>query len=135
MSRDRLLVAMIALIPLGIATKLYRGPGAGWVNSSAGGVLYVTFWSLLVLFIRPRLSPWIAGGAVLGVTAGLEVLQLWHPPFLEAVRATVPGRALIGTTFSWLDFPHYLAGMLLTVPLTRVLEAADASSCRSRAVG
>jgi hypothetical protein len=40
-------------------------------------------------------------------------LQLWHPPFLTAIRATFIGKLLLGTTFAWWDFPHYLLGCVL----------------------
>jgi hypothetical protein len=47
------------------------------------------------------------------VTSLLEVLQLWHPWALEQARATFLGRALLGTTFAWWDFPHYALGCAL----------------------
>ena len=50
---------------------------------------------------------------LLVVTCALEVLQLWHPWFLEKVRSTFLGKALIGTTFVWWDFPHYFLGSLI----------------------
>jgi Protein of unknown function (DUF2809) len=126
--RQRLVVALTVIAPLGIATKFYRGPGEGWVGAHAGGVLYVVFWSLLILALRPRLSPWVVGGAVLTVTSALEVAQLWHPRPLEAVRATFVGHALLGSTFAWSDFPHYAAGLLLAVWIAR------AAGHRSRSV-
>ncbi len=108
--RRRLLVAILVLVPLGLGTKFYAGPGAGWVRAHVGGVLYVVFWILVVLGIRPGLSPWMAAGAVLVATTLLEGLQLCHPSFLEAVRDTFVGHAVLGSTFSWADFPHYVAG-------------------------
>lgn len=47
------------------------------------------------------------------MTCILEFLQLWHPPFLELIRSYLIGRLLIGTSFSWWDFPHYLVGCLI----------------------
>jgi hypothetical protein len=47
------------------------------------------------------------------ITCALEVLQLWHPKFLETIRSYFIGAALIGTTFSWWDFPHYAIGCYL----------------------
>ena len=41
---------------------------------------------------------------VLAVTFALEFLQLWKPPFLQAVRSTFLGHVLIGSSFSWFDF-------------------------------
>ena len=114
--RRRLALAMVlaALIPLGLATKFYAGPAAAWMRGSAGGVLYVMFFVLLITCFRP--TPRTLGWATVGVfvaTCLLEVTQRWRPPVLEAIRATFLGRSLIGSTFSWMDFPHYLAGALL----------------------
>jgi hypothetical protein len=110
-SQRRILAAILVLVvPLGFATKLYSGPGAGWARSHGGGILYEVFWILLVLFVWPRLSPVRVAGGVLVATSALEILQLFHPPFLEAVRATFLGHALIGSTFAWWDFPHYVVG-------------------------
>ena len=106
-------LALLVVVPLGFYSKFYRGPAAEWVNGSLGGVLYEIFWCLLIFLCFPRTEPLRIAGIVLAVTCLLEFLQLWHPPFLEALRGCFLGRALLGTTFAWLDFPHYLAGSLL----------------------
>ena len=77
----------------------------------------VVFWILLAALARPRSSPRIVAGAVLVVTSLLEGLQRSSTPLLDAIRATFLGRALIGSTFSWWDFPHYLAGALIGAAL------------------
>jgi hypothetical protein len=117
--RTRLLIALAILTPLGFATKVYTGPGAWWVNDYLGGVLYVIFWMLVVLLIRPALPPAKVAIGVFLATSALETLQLWHPPLLEAIRATFLGRALIGTTFVPWDFLHYAIGCALGVLLVR----------------
>ena len=125
-ARLRRLAALAVVTPLGFATKLYTGPLEGWVRYSAGGILYVAFWILLALMLWPRARPaWVAAG-VLTATSLLELLQLWHPPFLEAVRGGSLGAALLGTTFAWSDFPHYVAGALLGLLLARVALASRA---------
>lgn len=43
-------------------------------------------------------------------TCAVEVLQLWKAPFLEAMRATLLGRLILGNTFNWVDFPAYILG-------------------------
>lgn len=103
-------ISLIVLIPIGLGSKYYQGPFAEWANNSLGGVFYEIFWILLVVLIQPKLSPgWVAFG-VFVVTSSLEFAQLWKPPFLEIVRATLFGRLLLGTTFSWWDFPYYILG-------------------------
>jgi hypothetical protein len=111
-ARPRYALVALLLVPLGVATKLYHGPGGSWVEGNAGGLLYVVFWILLVMAARPSLRPARVAAAVLLLTCLLELLQLWHPAWLEPIRAGFIGHALLGNTFAWLDFPHYLAGAL-----------------------
>jgi hypothetical protein len=94
----------------GIYAKYYNGPAEAWVNDSLGGLLYVVFWCLFVFFVAPRVRSVSIAAWVLAVTALLETAQLWHPRWLEAVRRTLPGAALLGTTFVWSDFLYYIAG-------------------------
>ena len=112
--RGRILLSLAIVTPLGFLCKLYAGPGHRWLNNSAAGLLYEIFWCLVLFFIWPRrrYATRIAV-VVLAVTSLLEVLQLWHPWLLEQVRAAFLGRALIGTTFSWGDFPFYVLGCAL----------------------
>jgi hypothetical protein len=112
--RRRTLLSLLVVTPLGLLFKLYPGPGHRWFNNYGAGVLYVIFWCLVLFLIWPRQerATRIAAG-VLAATCVLEVLQLWHPPLLEQVRATFPGRALLGTTFAWWDLPHYVLGAAL----------------------
>jgi len=104
------LVSLILIIPTGFYSKFYRGPAAGWVNDSLGGVFYEIFWCLLILLFLPRVKPWIIALSVLVVTCILEFMQLWHPPLLELLRSNFIGRTLLGTTFTWTDFPYYFFG-------------------------
>jgi hypothetical protein len=112
--RKRILVSLLVITPLGFLFKLYAGPAQGWFNNYAAGVLYEIFWCLILLFFWPhrKFTAKIAMG-VLVVTSLLEVLQLWHPWMLEQIRSTFLGRTLLGTTFSWWDFPHYVLGCAL----------------------
>lgn len=109
-----LFLAIIIIIPLGLVCKFYKGPLDEWLNNYSGGIFYEIFWILLVILINPKIKPSIATIWVFMITVLLEFMQLWHPPFLEAIRATLIGRLLIGTTFDWWDFPHYMLGCTIT---------------------
>ena len=74
---------------------------------------YEVFWILLVVLILPRFSQIRAAVAVCLATCGVEFLQLWTPPFLQAMRATLPGRLILGNHFSWSDFISYFVGSFL----------------------
>ena len=105
-----ILISLLVVTPLGFAAKFYPGPGAWWFNNYAGGLLYEVFWCLAAVLLWPRASAFRIAVLVLVITCALEVLQLWHPPFLEGIRATFLGRTLIGTSFTWWDFPYYILG-------------------------
>ena len=108
--RRVLLWSFGAITLLGTLGKFYPGPGRSWLNNSFGGVPYVILFMALVALIWPRLAQgWVALG-VLVATCLLEVLQLWQPAWLQAVRATLPGRLVLGSTFSPSFFGFYLMG-------------------------
>ena len=121
-SRFQLALAILIITPLGFATKFYSGPLAWWVSDFLGGFLYVIFWCLVWTFLLPKISELRICLWVLGVTCGLEVLQLWHPFFLEWIRSFFIGRSIIGTTFVWMDFPYYIIGSIVGVSILRILK-------------
>jgi Protein of unknown function (DUF2809) len=107
-------VSMIIVTVVGFWSKFYTGPVHQWLNNSLGGALYEIFWCLFFFGFFPRknaIAPISIG--VLVVTSALEALQLWKTPILDAMRATVVGRLLLGTTFVWSDFFYYAIGCLI----------------------
>ncbi|MBN2611700.1 MAG: DUF2809 domain-containing protein [Bacteroidales bacterium] len=96
----------------GFAAKIYKGPGALLLNNSMAGLFYETFWCLLIFMFFYDIHPFKIGLGVFVLTSALEFLQLWHPPFLQVIRNTFIGAALLGNSFNWLDFPYYIAGCL-----------------------
>ncbi len=98
------------IIPLGFYTKFYSGPAADWVNDSLGGVFSVIFWCLLVFLFFANAKVWVIATSVFTVTSFLEVLQLWHPEFLEFIRSYFIGRTFLGTSFNLYDFIYYFIG-------------------------
>ena len=114
MSPRRLaLCSIVLVVSVGLWTKAYRGLLEVWVNDSLGGVFYEVFWCLAALVAVPRAPAWKVAVTVLATTCALEVLQLWSPALLAVTRTHFIGATLLGTTFSWLDFPHYLLGCSL----------------------
>lgn len=76
--------------------------------------MYEVFWCLVVFFFVPnRKHTTSIAVSVFVITSTLETLQLWHPQFLQQVRSTFLGKTLLGTTFVWWDFPHYLLGCVI----------------------
>ena len=124
---SRLLILLAIIIPLGLGTKLYEGPGAGWSHAYGGAICYEVFWILALKACLPRTSILFLSTGVFLVTSGLEFLQLSHHPWLEWIRAFELGRILIGDGFDPWDFAYYAIGCVMAVALHRSLV------CRSRA--
>ena len=112
--RKWILLSLCVVTPAGFLFKSYRGIANEWFNDYGAGVLYEVFWCLLVFFfvLRRRHITTIAI-SVFVITSLLETLQLWQPPLLQHIRSTFLGSALLGTTFVWWDFPHYVLGCFL----------------------
>jgi hypothetical protein len=100
---------------LTFAAHYYHGPFQNlvryWGPASIG---YLIFFMLCWFFVFPwrkAIVPITVG--VFLTTCSLEFLQLYKPTWLMELRATFLGRAILGNTFSWLDFPAYIVGALL----------------------
>ena len=104
------MVSLLTIVPIGFCSKFYTGRAANWVNNSLSGVFYEIFWCVLLFLFLDNAKPWFIATSVLMITCVLEFLQLWHPPFLEFIRSYFIGRALLGTSFTWFDFPYYFLG-------------------------
>jgi len=130
MNKTRLftLLLIIIITPTGFFTKYYQGIGAYWVNNSLGGVFYEVFWCLVLFFILSKAKPLKIAGAVFIITCILETLQLWHPPFLQAIRRTFIGKTLIGTSFVWSDFMYYFIGCSIGLLLINILQKISRKS-------
>jgi hypothetical protein len=104
------LILLLLVTPFGFYTKIYSGPGAPWVNDSLGGVFYEIFWCLLVFLFMVNARAWFIATSVFIITCFLEILQLWHPEFLEFIRSYFIGRTVLGTSFNLYDFIYYFIG-------------------------
>ena len=104
------LISILIIVPPGLYSKFYSSQATNWVNNSLGGVLYVIFWCLFAFLFLSNTKPWKIATAVFAITCFLEFLQLWHPSFLEFLRSNFIGRTILGTSFTWSDFPYYIVG-------------------------
>ena len=114
-------VVLFVLIPIGISTIFYRGPGQEWMLSYAGDILYTMFFFFLLILIWPKWHPLISAGIAFCFSTAIEFTQLISTPFLESIRSYFLGRTLIGTGFSPVDILYYFLGSILGLLLLRFL--------------
>ena len=114
-TRNRVLYAGLALavVAAGLLWRASFMPLPPVVSKYGGDAL----WALMVFvgfgFLLPRASTLVVALLALTFSWGVEFSQLYHATWLDAVRATVPGRLVLGSTFNWPDLPAYAAGVAL----------------------
>ena len=107
-------ISIVWVIPLGLYSKHYQGIGSTWLNDYGAAIWYEVFWCLLAFyFLSSQKSLKLIPICVFIITCLIEILQLWNPPILAVIRSHILGKLILGTTFSWWDFPHYLIGCLI----------------------
>ena len=120
--RLKLALTLALVVPAGFLVKYaIPGPLHTWAHRYGAAILYEVFWILLLRLLLPRLRPGTAAIGVCIATCILETLQLWQPPWLEAIRRTFAGGVLLGTTFDPHDFLYYVLGSALGYALLRAL--------------
>src|SRR5690242_13332703 len=102
---------LILLVPLGVTTRRYHGFGASWVHAHAGDVAYAAFWFFVLQVLLPQLAIWKAAAADFLYCCLIEFSQMLHPPWLEALRRTLPGRLMLGSDFDPMDIADYAVGI------------------------
>jgi Protein of unknown function (DUF2809) len=108
--RLALLISILFIVPFGYLVRFSQGLGLPWLQDLLGSVAYEIFWILLVAFLYPKIAPLGIAIAIFIATCGVEFLQLWQTPFLQAARSTLVGRLVLGNTFAWSDFIAYFVG-------------------------
>ena len=113
--RNRVVYAALALavIAAGLLWRSGLIPLPEWLSNNGGDAL----WALMVFvgfgFLLPRASTLVVALLALGTASGVEFSQLYQAPWIDAVRATIPGKLVLGNTFNWLDQFAYAVGIAL----------------------
>lgn len=112
-SRSRIIYALMALavVAAGLLWRSGLIQMPGWLSNNGGDAL----WALMVFvgcgFLFPRASTLVVALTALTFSWGVEFSQLYHAPWIDSIRATLPGRLVLGSTFNWPDLPAYVLGI------------------------
>lgn len=107
--RKKTALLIVLVTVMGLASKFAFHNH--YLNNYLAGVWYVVFWILVGGWLFPgRRRAGTIALTVFLATSVLECLQLVNPPPLAWARSFLLGKILLGTSFAWWDFPHYLLG-------------------------
>lgn len=117
--RDRrpYVVLLVATIALGLGSRRYGSALPPFVAAYAGDTLWAAavYWGLALLWPRQRTA--VVAATALTVAVLVEVSQLYHAPWLDAVRGTWPGALVLGEGFLWSDLACYAVGVAAAVTI------------------
>jgi hypothetical protein len=118
---------LLAVIVLGIGSR-HGIPVPRILHKSAGDILWATAVFLIIGMVWPRLSTARAAAFAMAFSVTIEFTQIYHAPWIDAVRKTLPGALILGSGFAWADMGSYVVGVAIGV----LGEMAHQAFARSR---
>ncbi len=120
-----LLVACALAAGLGIASKLYAGPGRALVVGQFEDFFGTLFLILLPRLLLPRVPLAAIVAAILAIVVSIELSQLVEGGWLARARTTWLGAHVLGTDFEWKDLAAYGLGAAAAVGIDRLARRGD----------
>jgi hypothetical protein len=122
------LALLLATIALGLASRRFASALLVFIAAYAGDTLWAmaAYWAIAL--IAPKHPIGLRALAALAIAFTVELSQLFHLGWLDAIRMTRPGGWVLGFGFLWSDLVCYVVGVGLAVALDRAL--GEPSSAR-----
>ncbi|HVG44636.1 MAG TPA: DUF2809 domain-containing protein [Longimicrobium sp.] len=125
-SRTLYLLLAAATVVAGLASRRFGGALPGVVAAYAGDVLWAAMVYLLIAAAWPGASTRRVALAAAIVSLAVEAGQLYHAPWIDAVRQTRMGGLVLGRGFLWSDLACYAVGIALAAALDHTLARRSA---------
>lgn len=107
-----LLIAVVIALGLASRAKATQPYLPHFLSEYAGDTLWALTAFLGVGFLFSKLSTWRVAALAFGFALLVELSQLYHGPWLEAIRHTRLGGLIFGFGFLWSDVVCYAVGVL-----------------------
>ncbi len=113
MRRNRPLYALLALavIGLGLASRHYAHVLPLFLRKNAGDALWALMVFVLCGLLFGRRPTWWTAGVALAFSVLIEFSQIYHAPWIDAIRAYPLGHLVLGSGFAWGDMVCYAVGI------------------------
>jgi hypothetical protein len=125
--RSRLVygVALVLVIAAGLGSRVFGRSLPSFVATYAGDTLYATMVFVVLGILAPRWSTARLALTALACSCAIEVSQLYHAPWIDAMRRTLPGALVLGYGFLWSDLACYAVGVALGAGVEAAARAAS----------
>jgi hypothetical protein len=105
-----LLGACALAAAVGVASKLYAGPGRALVVGQFEDFFGTLFLILVPRLLLPRIALSRIVFAILAIVVAIELSQLVEGGWIARARTTWIGAHVLGTDFEWADLLAYALG-------------------------
>jgi glycopeptide antibiotics resistance protein len=115
MNRNRFIYSLLIgfTIIAGLASRHFPQQLPHWVHAYLGDTLWALMVFLLIGFVFKRKSTrWVALAAIV-FSFCIELSQLYHAPWIDALRANRLGGLILGFGFLWSDLICYSVGVAI----------------------
>lgn len=119
--RIRYLILTLVVIALGLLSRNTGVCTSDFVKMYLGDVLWATMVYFGCRFLFVNWSRRVSFGIALVFSCLIEVSQLYHAPWIDAIRATTLGGLVLGFGFLWSDIACYTVGVTLGVAVDILL--------------
>lgn len=106
-------LAAVAVVGLGLIWRSHFLHLPPFMKKYGGDALWALLVFVLIRFFRPQMNVVRSVLTALCFSVAVEFSQLYHAPWIEAVRITRLGALILGSTFNWPDIPAYAIGILV----------------------
>jgi hypothetical protein len=117
----KLRLTYLVLVPLLIWAAFFTRSGAYWIPpfvvTDGGDTIWAWMVFMVIRLVAPRWAIWKSAALTLALAYTVETSQLYHAPWIDAVRdfriGRVPiGLIVLGNGFVWSDMACYTVGIL-----------------------
>jgi Protein of unknown function (DUF2809) len=95
---------------LGVASRHFAGHLPYVLAAFAGDTLWAFALFLFLGLVLPRVATARVAAAAFGLSMLVEISQLYHAPWIDAIRQTTLGGLVLGFGFLWSDLVCYAVG-------------------------
>jgi hypothetical protein len=109
------IIAAVVIVLAGLASRRYREELPAFLAEYAGDTLWALMLFLLVSTLLAGRPVLVRAAISLALAFLVEISQLYHAHWIDAIRQTTLGGLVLGFGFLWTDLVCYSVGVFLGV--------------------
>lgn len=114
MNRNRIWYGELVIVTMMLGILSRKIPGLPeFIATYSGDTLWALMVFLGIAFVFKNVSIKYVMLMAFVVAFGIELSQLYHAPWIDAIRATTLGGLVLGYGFLWSDLVCYSVGILI----------------------